>query len=383
MRGHIQQRSPGSYRVAVSAGFDPVTGRRRQVFRTVKGTKRDAERELTKLLREIDSGSFADPGRTTVGEYLEQWLVHVKTRVRSRTFERYEALVRRHLVPTLGAIPLAKLQPLHIQGLYAKALSKGRLDGKGGLSATSVLHIHRVLSEALRQAVRWQMLVGNPAAAVQPPRPERPRLEVVGPEVAEKLLAAARGTSLELPVVLALGTGMRRGELLALRWSEVDLEAGVARVTRSVQETSQGLTFEEPKTDRSRRGVSLPGFVIVALKQHRKEQAERRLLLGEAWADHNLVLDRGDGNPWRPNNLSQSFATFAEKVGYPAVRLHDLRHGHATLMLWKGVHPKVVSERLGHSSIGITLDTYSHVIPSLQAEAASVLDQILGEARGG
>ena len=375
MRGYMRKKSKDSWQISVSAGFDPVTGKRRQIWRTVRGTKKNAEQELTRLLREVDKGTSADPGRITLGEYLERWLEHMRTRVRSRTLERYAEIVRGHLAPSLGNVPLAKLHPLHIQALYDRLLSSGRLRTEGGLSPRTVLHIHRVLSEALRQAVRWQLLSANPAEAVRPPRPGRPDLTVVDPDLAWRILEVSRETSLEVPICIAIGTGMRRGEILALRWSDVALDEGVAYVRRTLLETSEGLRFEEPKTERSRRSVTLPQFLITALRAQRKDQAERRLLLGEAWQDHDLVLDVGDGSPMHPNLVSQGFTRLAKKHGFDGVRFHDLRHAHATLMLVRGVHPKVVSERLGHAGIAITLDTYSHVIPTLQAEAAAVLDE--------
>lgn len=195
------------------------------------------------------------------------------------------------------------------------------------------------------------------------------------PDLSKRILEAARGTPIELCVALAIGTGMRRGEILALRWSDVDLDGKVAYVRRTLLETPEGLSFQEPKTERSRRSVTLPKFLVAALRTHKRLQAERRLLLGEAWQAHDLVIEVGDGSPMHPNLLTQAFARLATRRGFDGVRFHDLRHAHATLMLVRGVHPKVVSERLGHAGIAITLDTYSHVIPNLQAEAAAVLDE--------
>lgn len=256
-RGNIEKRGNG-YRIRVSDGFDPLTGKRRLIYRSVAGSKAAAESELTKLLREIDTGHFADPGQVTVSEYLDQWLAHVKTSgIRPRTFERYDALLRQHVMPTLGPIKLARLKPLHIQGLYTRALASGRRDGRGGLSARTVVHIHRVLSQALHQAVRWQILSINPATAIDPPSPEPPDLETVDQQMALRILMASRGTRLEVPITLALGAGLRRGEALGIRWADIDLVAGTVNIRQTLQVDG---SFTDPKTGRSRRTVTLPGF---------------------------------------------------------------------------------------------------------------------------
>jgi integrase len=267
---------------------------------------------------------------------------------------------------------LEGLRPLHLQGLYDDLLAEGRL------SAGTVLNLHLALTQALGQAVRWGILPANPAQGAQPPRPRRPEPLVVDAALASRLLGATRGTSFELPVAVAIGTGMRRGEILGLRWADLDEGLSMAQVRRTLQPTRRGLVIQDPKTRRSRRAVALPRFLVPYLERQRDEQHRRRGLLGEAWCDLDLVVDKGDGSYLNPDTLSSGWATYIRRTGLPKVRFHDLRHGHATLMLLQGVHPKIVSERLGHASIAVTLDLYSHVLPCMQAEAVRAFDELFG-----
>src|SRR6266571_2288935 len=223
--------------------------------------------------------------------YLEQWLGHVRGRVRASTYEGYEALLRLHAMPHLHTVPLDSLRPLHLQNLYARLLAQTE---PRRLSAGTVLNLHLVLTHALGQAVRWQLLPSNPAAGAQPPRPRRPELGVFEQSTLSRILVAVRGTRLELPAAMAVATGMRRGEILGLRWTDVDSDLGVARVRRTLQPTADGLTYEEPKTPRSRRAVVLPRFLKPHLKRHRSDQDRRRALAGVAWRDLGLVVDRGN-----------------------------------------------------------------------------------------
>jgi integrase len=313
----------------------------------------------------------------TVGAYLSSWLQHSKTRVRAKTHEGYEGLVRLYARPGIGDIPLASLSPLHLQRLYGNLLS----DPLRHLSGGTVLNLHLVLTQALSQAVRWGYISSNPAAGAQPPRPRRAELSSMDEVATKRLLAATAGTRLECPVAIAIATGMRRGEILGLRWSDIDEHDSIAHVRRTIQPTRSGLVIEHPKTRRSRRAVVLPEFLHPYLERQRKDQARRRRKAGAAWSENDLVIDRGDGSALNPDTLSAGWARFLRLAGLPHVRFHDLRHAHATLMLQQGVHPKIVSERLGHASIGITLDTYSHVLPAMQAEAAAAFDELFGAPR--
>jgi integrase len=317
-----------------------------------------------------------DSETLTVGDYLATWLAQVRGRVRGTTYDGYEALIRRHALPGLGEIPLRRLHPLHVQRLYARMLAPGYRGQARSPSAKTVANLHRVLRQAMGQALRWRLVEWNPAAAAEPPRPRRPDLAVVDRDLALRILAAAEGTRFEVPVAVAVATGMRRGEILGLRWGDLDADHSVARINRSLQVCAQGLSFEEPKTPRSRRAVALPAFLRPYLERHRVAQQVRREVAGEAWLDVDLVVDAGAGRPWNPDRFSSAWPDFLRGRGLPRVRFHDLRHAHATFMLMQGVHPKIVSERLGHASIGITLDTYSHVLPTMQEQAALAFDQL-------
>ena len=371
------QRSEGSWSLWIELGSD-ASGKRRQKTVTVRGTKRDAQRELNRILHELDTGSFVDPAKMTVAQYLERWLAdYAKVNVSPKTYEGYEEFIRVHLVPAFGAHPLPKLTPLHIQNYYSRALQTGRRDGKGGLSARTVLHHHRVLREALQLAVRWQLLVRNPADAVEPPRPEKKEMQVLNADQIGHLLSVASRTRLYVPVLLAVATGMRRGEVLGLRWQDVDLKNGMLSIRQSLQQTKEGTSFKQPKTQKSRRMVALPPSVVEELRRHQAAQTDQRQLMEGGYQNHDLVVAHPDGCPFSPGGLTHAFADLIAGTGLPRVRLHDLRHSHATHLFREGVHPKIVSERLGHATVGITLDVYSHVLPGMQAEAALRIDAAL------
>jgi len=396
MKGHLEPRGKTVWKIVLELGKD-ANGKRMRQASTFQGTKGDAEDEMVRLLRKLATGTYVANNRMTVAQYLEHWLSsYAKTSVSERTYERYEGIVRQHLTPALGRHKLARLRPLHISAYYAEALEGGRVQRKRkpkkgekqpeerprkGLSAQTVTHHHRVLREALRQAVRWQMLSVNPVDAVKPPRVERKEIAPLDEGGVRILLKSLEGARLRTPALLAVGTGLRRGELLGLRWQDVDLKAGRLSVRQNLQTTRSGLIFKSPKTAKGRRSVSLGGSLLRALKQHKREQAAKRLRMGQVYQDRGLVFCKDDGAPWSPDCFSAEWHKTMKAQGRQ-VRFHDLRHTHATLLLRKGIHPKVVSERLGHSTVGITLDTYSHVMPDMQDEAAQKLDSVFRTAAG-
>lgn len=373
-QGHIRQRSPGSWEVRYSLGKDPATGKRRVATATVNGNRRDAEKELRRLLRALDTGEHVDPSRMSAEAWLLTWLESVKANVSPRTHERYSEIVSNYLLPLLGAHRLQKLSAKHIQGAYA-ALLRGQ-EGRRPLSARTVRHAHRVLFQALRKAVRWQLISNNPAEAFRDelPKVDRKEMTTISAEQSASLLGQLGGTRLYWPVMLALATGMRRGEILALRWKQVDLDHGVIRVVESLEQTADGLRFKAPKTEKA-RAITLPRYAIGELKRLKREQAEELLRLGIRQTDQTLAICRFDGAPKQPRSLTHEFTVAVRRLKeFPRIRFHDLRHSHATQLLLAGVHPKVAQERLGHSTIATTLDLYSHVTGTMQEDAAGKLD---------
>jgi integrase len=378
MKGHIRRRSPNTWAIVLDVR-DPQTGKRRRKWHSFTGTKREAQVECARLISEISSGTLVDPTRLTVGAFLDRWLEYMKALLTPRSHERYTEIARKNLVPLIGGIALTKLQPVAISQAYAKALESGRRDGRGGLSPGTVRYMHRILRQALQQAVRWQLLPRNPADAVKSPKLERKEMKVLDADGTAELIEAARKTSLFVPVLLAVLCGIRRGEIAALRWRSVDLERGQLSVVASAEQTKNAVREKPPKSGRGRT-VSLPSLLVDELRQHRIEQAENLLRLGVRLEDAHHVVIRADGRPLQPRSLTHAFKIFVRKLGLAGVRLHDLRHSHATHLLACGIHPKVAQERLGHASVAITLDLYSHVLPGMQAEAADRVDLAVREA---
>ncbi|MBE3586525.1 MAG: tyrosine-type recombinase/integrase [Thermoanaerobacter sp.] len=374
-RGHIRQRGENSWEIIYDAPRQPGQ-KRNQKSLTVRGTKKDAERKLREILHQIDTNTYVDPGKITFGQFLNRWLNdYCKINLTQTTYDGYKLNIEKHIIPALGDIRLSKLQPLHLQGFYRQALESGRLDGKGGLSPKTVHQLHRIIHRALEVTVKWQLLGRNVADAVEPPKCKDYEARVYDEKDVERLLSAAEGTRMYAPILLTLATGLRRGELLGLRWEDVDFKKHTITVNQTLYKTSAGLEIKTPKTKKSRRTITLPASVVDELKRHKANQAKEKLQAGEFYTDHGLVFCREDGSPWNPRSFSRDYRDLLKKHNLPLIRFHDLRHTHASILLRQGVHPKVVSERLGHSQIGITLDIYSHILPGIQEEVAKQLDE--------
>jgi integrase len=381
--GHIRQRTPGSWELRYNLGRDPATGKRRIATATVRGKRRDAERELRRLLRSVDTGEHVDPTRMTVREWLTAWLGAIREEVSPKTHERYGEIANNFLAPELGALSIAKLAPVHISAAYTRWATEGRRDGRpGGLSPQSRRHIHRILKAAIGRAVEQQIIARNPVdlLARHLPKVERREMMTLTAEQAARLLEAIKLKRVYWPVLIALSTGMRRGEILAVRWKNIDLDRGVVRVVESLEQTKVALRFKAPKTEKA-RAITLPSFVVEELRRLKREQAEELLALGVRQSGETLACARHDGEPMPPRSLTHEFAKVAGRLkDVPRVRFHDLRHSHATQLLSAGVHPKVAQERLGHSTITTTLDLYSHVTETMQGDAAAKLDTVFRSA---
>jgi integrase len=365
-RGSIRQRSKvrkDSWTVQVYLGPDPVTGKKRYHSEAVRGSKAQAQRRLTELQRELDIGVFTRPSQMTVREYLEQWCRdYAETHVRRRTFEGYRGILDQYILPKLGAVALAKLTPRHVLEMESALLREGG-EKDQGLSPQTVLHVHRVLSSALKNAVKLGMVARNVAGAVEPPRVTRQETRTLTWEEVYQLLEQVADPLYWTLILLDIQTGLRRSEILGLQWRDVDLPSGTLSVRRAwIKLPSGGMELTVPKSGRA-RVVALPGESVELLRSHGARQREAAVGNGD------FVFCRSDGNPLDPDWVTQGFRRMADKAGLENFRFHDLRHTHASLMLAEGVHLKVTSERLGHSSIGITGNLYSHVQPTVQREA--------------
>ena len=375
MKGHIRERSPGHWAIVLDVR-DPATGKRKRKWHSFRGTKRQAQNESARLISELNGGTYLEPNKTTVAQFLDQWLDDIRSKVAPRTHERYAEIARKNLAPLLGGVIITKLQPMQISKAYGKALANGRRDGTGGLSPRTVHHMHRVLKQAMAQAVRWQLIVRNPLDAVDPPKVERQRLDTYDVAQTAELLDAMRGTPMFIPTVLAVLCGLRRGEIAALRWRSVDFAAGQIAIVESVEQMNGGIRCKEPKSGKART-VALSATVADELRAHRIQQAQKFLRLGIGFSDDSFVVTQADGRGMQPTFITHEWVRQIRNTALPRLRFHDLRHAHATHLLSSGVHPKVASERLGHSKVGITLDLYSHVMPGMQEDAAARVDDAI------
>jgi integrase len=377
MRGHVRERGKGNW-YAVLSIRDQQTGKRKVKFIALPDAKgkREAQQHLARIVTELDAGAFVEPDKTTVAVFMQRWLAHIKTQISAASFERYRELAN-IIIPALGTVRLTKLRPEHISGMYSAALSGGRCDGKGGLSPRTVHQVHTILKQALAQACVWRAIPYNPAALVKPPKVQRKEMKTIDTETTARMLDAARGTTIYVPVLLGVLCGLRRGEICALRWRNVDLDAGQLAVVASRSRGERGRPIEKStKTGRGRL-VALPVLAVTELRRHRAQRAEQLLRLGVALTDDHHVYAKLDGEPGHPTFLTRLFKQFMRDHKLPPIRFHDLRHSHATHLLAAGIHPKIAQERLGHSSIAVTMDTYSHAMPNMQQDAVAKLDRVL------
>ncbi|MCK5181356.1 MAG: tyrosine-type recombinase/integrase, partial [Dehalococcoidia bacterium] len=332
MKGHIYQRTKGSWTIVYDLPADSITGKRRQKSQTISGTKRDAERALRERLLSIEQGAYVKPNKITLGELLRQWLIeYASMNTTDRTQESYSSIVERHLIPELGRVSLVELQAQHIQSYYANKLSEGRTDGKGGLSARSVVYHHRILSKALDYAVKMGLVVRNVAKVVKPPRVARVTMQTLSQEEVSRFLDVARDTDYYVYFATLVYTGLRRGELLALRWRNLDLTSGKLSVVETAYRLGSGeYRIKEPKTPQSRRTVILPSSLVELFKVYRADQELFRIQLGISLKADDFVFIRPNGSPINPNAITLAFRRIIKRAGLKDIRINDLRHTHAT-----------------------------------------------------
>lgn len=377
-----------SWGFVVGLGYD-ADGKRLQKLRSGFNSKGQAEDALRDLLSSLDRGGFVEARDLTVGDYLtKEWLpASGPPRVSYETWVNRRMYIRSYIAPRVGKLRLQQLGAAHLNRLYAALLREGRVRGEGGLSATSVRRVHSILRVALNDAVRWGLLSRNPVEAADPPPMRavraawRASMTTWTAQELARFLRQVEGEDLFPLWLFAAMTGVRRSELLAVRWADLDLDTPAVVVRQTVLNGEAGPTIrEQQKSETSARTIHLDRRTARVLETLKAKQARHRQQVGGVWQDHDLVFCREDGRWYHPDSISTAFRQAVARGEVPRIRLHDLRHTHATLLLQAGVHPKIVSERLGHSSVSFTLETYAHVLPGMQAEAAELLaDFVLGE----
>lgn len=381
-RGHVYKRgSTWTYLIDTAPAGQPRRQRSKGGYRT----KAEALDAMNKAQRALADGIYVEPTKVTVAEYLEdRWIPAMEaTGIRATTLRSYRMHTAQHIAPRIGGVQLQALTADAINRLYADLLADGRSDGKGGLSPATVRRCHAMLRKALADAVKWQLLVRNAADSADPPKPsDTPEVEMVtwsADELRRFLDHVADDRLAPLWTVLAM-TGLRRGEALGLRWKDVDLDAARLSIRQTLIAVGYEVQIGQPKTKKGRRSVALDPGTVATLTAWRARRLEERMAWGQGrLGGDDLVFTREDGEALHPDRVTKLFDGHVRRAELPRIRLHDLRHTHATLALAAGVHPKVVSERLGHSTVSLTLDVYSHAIPALQEDAAALVAALVGQ----
>ncbi len=387
MRGYTAKKG-NQYYAVIYEGIDQATGKERRRWIAAGPRRGEAERLVTQLVKDKNDGLRTARDKTTLGVYLtEKWLPLQHSRLRRSTFDSYRRNIDLHVIPVLGRVPLQKLTPEDLDGLYAHLLTNGRRDGKaGGLSVKTVRLVHLVLHKALADATRKGSVTRNVAAVCDPPKLSSAKSREIKAWNAEQLRAfldQVRDNRAYPALLLAAHTGMRRGEILGLRWEDVHIDDARLSVRQALISVAYDVQLSDVKTGSARRTIDLDARTLEVLRHWRERQEDERRLLGARYHDRDLVFCRPDGDPSHPDLFSQTFDRAVAGSGLPNITLHDLRHTHASLLLKAGVPVKVVSERLGHSSPSFTMSVYQHVMPGMQAEAAAIFSRLLdgGDSR--
>ena len=380
MRGYTVKKGKQYYAV-IYEGIDPASGRERRRWIPAGSKKGDAEKLLNDLVRRANSGELAAADRVTLGDYLtSRWLPTQRSQLRPSTFDSYERNLKLHVIPTIGRVPLQKLAPEDLDSLYARLLASGRRDGRGGLSVKTVRYVHLIIHKALKDALRKGSVLRNVADAADPPKlssAKRPEIRVWEAHELRHFLSLIEPHRLGGAFHVSSHTGMRRGELLGLRWMDVDVEAARLSVRQAIVSVAYDLQLSDVKTSNGRRTIDLDAGTVAVLEMWRSRRDEEHRMIGTSRRADELVFSHADATPTHPDVFSQIFDRTVARSGLPVITLHDLRHTHATLLLKASVPIKVVSERLGHASPSFTMAVYQHVLPGMQAEAAARFAELL------
>jgi integrase len=380
MRGHVTKpKGRNRWYVVVDAPPEP-DGRRRRKWHGSWATRQEAEQAMTKIVGGLHDGTYVEPRKATVASFfLDEWIPAVRRSLKPSTLRLYRTLADAYIIPTIGGVPLQKLNAGHLNRLYAELLDSGKRDGSP-LGSETTRKVHRLLHRVLKDALKWNRIARNPAAIADPPRAQRPTMEAWTADQLDMFLDYASDDRLYALWFVFATTGLRRAEALGLRWSDVDLDAARISIRQTLAYVGTKATFSEPKTDSSRRLLELAPPTVEALRAHRSRQAEERLAIGPGYSTLALVFAHADGRPLNPSTVSRTFDRLVKGAGIPKITLHGLRHTFATLALLDGIPAKVVAEVLGHSSTRVTEDLYQHVTPGMKANATARVAALL---RGG
>ena len=366
MNGHIVNRGKNTWGIVLET--QDKVGKRKQKWISFEGNKTAAKAMLRDLLHGQDNGDFVEPSKMTVAQFLSLWLDHKEGRVADKTLDRWQEIIDNHIDPAFGYLRIQDIDWQHLDAYYRKARKSGRLDGKGGLAERTLLHHHRLLDNAMKYAIKKKVRKDNPCEAADTPSPRGSKAHSLDKETIQAIINEARDHRLYAPVVVDYTTGLRRGELLGLRWSDIDFTAGTLTVAQVVQVVKRVVSFKEPKSERSARTLRLPAPTLEVLKTHQLEQKKFRLKIGKDYQNNDLVFCEVDGGVWHPDRFTGLFRGLVDRAGVKA-NFHLLRHTHATELLAVGTNPRLVSDRLGHSTVAFTLDVYGHVIPDMEVDA--------------
>ncbi len=375
--GTIVKRKDGRWMGAVTIGVDPKTGKPKRKY--IYGKKRkEVAREMTNLKKNLFEGTYKEPSNMKLADWLDKWIEGRKNSLAYSTYMNYEMFIRNHIKPEIGQIKLKDIKPYEIQLLLNNKFENGRVDNEGGLSERSVKYIYQTLHAALEKAVKTEMIIKNPCKSVELPKDdediESNELHTWNNQQVKKFLRIAKDFKYHSAFYLALNTGMRQGELIGLKWKDINYNKKTLNVKRQVVRTNKGLKFKTPKTKAGDRVIPLFDNIIKYLKKHKINQSEKKLSLGESFQDNNLVTCNGIGNPVGPRNLSREFKKIVKAADLPKIRFHDMRHTFATTFLDNGGNIKTLQQILGHESITTTIDTYGHVTDEMLSHAGKIME---------
>lgn len=372
--GNIREKKTKSgdvhYQITIEGGYDPLAGKRIRVFKNVKGSKREARSLMHKMITEMEQGKLVKKSHKTVSQWMEEWLRDYMPNIEETTKIGYKTNIKCYIKPAIGDILLGSLKAEHVQRMVNDMMAQG-------LSPKNIRDTFNNVNAAMKKAVKLRLIPYNPCEAVELPKLKKYRAKVYSPEMIRKLLDTAKGTDIYLPVFLLVMVGLRRGELFALRWEDIDFKNNILSVRKNMVRGENGFVIKDPKTESGIRDIALGDDVIAVLKQARLDYMNDVFSYGPGFQNLGFVIRQEDGSPLRPDSMSQKWRRFLEANNLPKIRLHDLRHSNATALIQAGVSPKVVQQRLGHADVNITLNTYTHVLPEMDMEAAQKLDMLM------